>query len=547
MAKTDYDQYADGLLLLEQAVSLEKTGDWPAHLVPAARLAEGMPFLMQVAYADEGALALAKTVTDADDGLMQAAAAGYLKQMYVKHVEDPYRVLGLNPWSGYQAAKERYRQLIRLFHPDRGIVSAAPGEPDYSANINSAFSVISKTAGEKEVDFRDQFEAVAEQKIASVLGARRFKMRFSAPRSLPMRWMGWFISTTGIYRMSPASVWVLIGLTGIAFIGAVYLANQQTFFEQDRWVVADGNRTNIVRPIQAEEPAAKDIIGSAVEMDAPDMTAANTDQNSDRQDAEEPVAVEPAVDQPAVSSHQDTLVPSAAHQPVIEIVRKTLMLPARSSTLPDSPLVEQKEKESTASLAAQAEAWPLTVPDLEMDNMDAVMSSQLSDHLIAANQVRADEETRVMVVSGRTNQDHDMEPASRMSLKTAKTSLPSADELDRLVANFIGSYNEGDLAEFMNLMDEDLRTDEPGGKAALRQAYMQIFRESRMRELELLELSWQRNGDTMVGSSAYVSQLTSRRDGATRTTRGHLRLEVSRQAAGPRISGFYQMAEKSKR
>ncbi len=68
MAKTDYDQYADGLLLLEQAVSLEKTGVWPAHLVPAARLAEGMPFLMQIAYADKDALMLAKTITDADDG-----------------------------------------------------------------------------------------------------------------------------------------------------------------------------------------------------------------------------------------------------------------------------------------------------------------------------------------------------------------------------------------------------------------------------------------------------------------------------------------------
>lgn len=312
-------------------------------------------------------------------------------------------------------------------------------------------------------------------------------------------------------------------------------------------MVADSNRTKVVRPIKAEVPAATDnIVSAGVVADEPDM-AANTDQTAGQQDTGEPVAMELTPEQPVVTPHQDIVLPSAINQSANENVVKNIMPQGRASSLPGSPRLEQKKKESKASLAAQAEAWQLPVPDLEMDNMDAVMSSQLSDHVIAANQVRADEETRVMVVSGRTNQSLDMEPANHMPLKTAKTSLPSADELDRLVANFIGSYNEGDLAEFMNLMDEDLRTDEPGGKAALRQAYMQIFRESRIRELELLELTWQRNGDTMVGSSAYLSQLTSRRDGATRTTRGHLRLEVSKQAAGPRISGFYQMAEKGKR
>lgn len=545
MAKTDYDQYADGLLLLEQAVSLERTGDWPAHLVPAARLAEGMPFLMQLAYADKDALTLAKTVTDADDGLMQTAAAGYLKQVYVKHVEDPYRVLGLNPWSGYQEAKERYRQLIRLFHPDRGIVSAAPGEPDYSANINSAFSVISKTRGEKEVDFRDQFEAVAEQKIASVLGARRFKMRFSTPKSLPMRWIGWFISTTGIYRMSPASVWVLIGLTGIAFIGAVYLANQQTFSEQDRWVVADSNRTKVARPIKAEMPATTDnIISAGVVADAPDMTA-NTDHDAGRQDGE-PVAMELTPEQPVAAPHQDIVLPSAVNQSANENVVKNIMPQDRASALPGSPRPEQKKKESKASLVTQAEAWQLPVPDLEISNIDDLgTSSEIGSEIIAANQDNHEEEAHIMVVS--ENVRNDIGVVKYIQSKAPSKSLPSADDLDRLVANFIGSYNEGDLAEFMNLMDDELRTDEPGGKAALRQAYMQIFRESRIRELELSELSWQRNGDLMVGSSAYVSQLTSRRDGVTRTTRGHLRLEVSRQAAGPRISGFYQMAEKGKR
>lgn len=545
MAKTDYEQYADGLLLLEQAVSLEKAGDWPAHPVPAARLAEGMPFLMQVAYADAGALALAKTVADADDVLMQAAAASYLKQMYVRHAEDPYRVLGLNPWSGYQEAKERYRQLIRLFHPDRGIVSRAPGEPDYSANINSAFSAIGKASGEKEMDFRDPFEAAAGQKTAGDHEAGRFKMRFSAPKSLPMRWMGWFISTTGIYRMSQASVWVLIGLAGIAFIGAVYLGNRQTFSEEGNWLVADSNRTDVVRAIKAEEPTSADLAGSGAIAGVTDATVDNTDHDSSPQDGAEAAVIELNTEHTGVLPHQDAQLPSATNQSANEMAANSIMPAARASALPGSFQREQKSKAPAASRVIAAEVRQLPVPDLEMSNLDAAAGSETVRQIIAANQGLHEEDAGILAVS--ENLHRDLELTKYIQPKATSRSLPSADDLDRLVANFIGSYNEGDLAEFMNLMDDDLRTDEPGGKTALRQAYMQLFRESRIRELELSALSWQRDGDIMVGSTEYVSQLTSRRDGVTRTTRGHLRLEVSKQAAGPRISGFYQMADRSRR
>jgi hypothetical protein len=133
----------EGLLLLKQAINLFLQPQ-SGQVAPAARLADGMPFLLLIASVDQKAMAFAKTEISEPEDKIRNAAVDFLKQFYLQHTEDPYRVLGLNPWSTQEEVKSRYRLLIRLFHPDRGGVVFTSDEQDYAANINLAFTTISK-------------------------------------------------------------------------------------------------------------------------------------------------------------------------------------------------------------------------------------------------------------------------------------------------------------------------------------------------------------------------------------------------------------------
>lgn len=554
MASTDSEQQTDGLSLLEQAISHSRSGDWPAHLVPAARLAEGMPFLMQLANGDKSSLVLAKQMTKADEPTIRLAAVSYLKHMYITHTEDPYRVLGLNPWATYEEARERYRQLIRLFHPDRGIVPWVPGETDYSANINSAFSAVEKLSKEPVISSREQFQAAAEQKISSVLGAHRYKMRFSTPKSVPMRWMGWLVSATGAYKLSPRSVWLLLAFSGVLFLGLVYLSNRESVVEQDAWFSASNDLKTESQKTRISPPA-KNMEGHKSVLQTNDTTPLESDHTERHialnempivTDSPVPVIVPDKVQAPVVielsqaeTKHVELPLPASKTVESVSVKKP----PATVQT--DTVLPKPKTKDISPHKPEKNPAKPPVVAELNIQT-DLILSVEMTDRNISnsdqkATKAEADNVIVKEVLKPELSLTEDIQPYVPAKL------MPSQDDLDRLVASFIGSYNEGDLAEFMNLMDDDLATDEPGGKSALRNAYMQVFRESKVRELSLSEFVWQRQGNRMVASSAYVSHLTSRHDGVTKTLRGHLRLEVSKKSDVPRISGFYQMADKGKR
>lgn len=68
---------------------------------------------------------------------------------------------------------------------------------------------------------------------------------------------------------------------------------------------------------------------------------------------------------------------------------------------------------------------------------------------------------------------------------------------------------------------------------------MQLFRESKERDIALLGLDWTQHADRMVGSTPYQTTLTSRADGTTHISRGMMRFEIVSDAGKPTIVGFY--------
>ena len=131
----------EGIALLEQALRIYQTNA-AEEFPPAGKLSEGMPFLLEIASNNHTLTdtALKKIKSNAEE--VRNAAIAYLKIAYLQHVDNPYRVLGLSPWSQMDEVKKRHRFLIRLFHPDRGIINDSKGV-DYAANINQAYTTIS--------------------------------------------------------------------------------------------------------------------------------------------------------------------------------------------------------------------------------------------------------------------------------------------------------------------------------------------------------------------------------------------------------------------
>ena len=138
---TDNLDPIEGIALLEQVLSLYRekaVKEFPS----ISKLSEGMPFLLELAsnnYTLTDAT-LKKFNSNAEE--VRNAAIAYLKTAYLQHDDNPYRVLGLSPWSRMEEVKKRHRFLINLFHPDKGLIDDSE-QIGYAAKINQAYTAIS--------------------------------------------------------------------------------------------------------------------------------------------------------------------------------------------------------------------------------------------------------------------------------------------------------------------------------------------------------------------------------------------------------------------
>jgi membrane protein involved in colicin uptake len=80
--------------------------------------------------------------------------------------------LGATPWTPLSDIKQNYRQLIRIFHPDRVLITQNTDNTDYAAMINIAYQKVSdklqenrvnQSASAYEQDFPSNAQAPAEQ------------------------------------------------------------------------------------------------------------------------------------------------------------------------------------------------------------------------------------------------------------------------------------------------------------------------------------------------------------------------------------------------
>jgi hypothetical protein len=210
MPRRDQQQHIEGARLMGLALALHRNPGFAAGITPSSELPQGMAFLLHVANGDEEPMTLAMRETGASGDELKQAAIGFFEQISFGPGDDPYRVLGVNPWAPPEEIREHYRLLIRLFHPDRGIARHRASD-EYAARINQSYDAI-----------RKQSSTPAAGKAASTM-EQPFSARLR-PAPPPASMLSLDSSP---FRVTPQRVWGAIAAVAILFVGSVYLANHR--------------------------------------------------------------------------------------------------------------------------------------------------------------------------------------------------------------------------------------------------------------------------------------------------------------------------------
>ena len=110
-------------------------------MLPDAEHTESMLNLLRLANGDAELIAWATQLTGASESELHLACIAFIEHAFFTVATDHFGVLGLNPWANAADVKEHYRLLMRLFHPDRGLVNSLRADK-YAAMINQAYATL---------------------------------------------------------------------------------------------------------------------------------------------------------------------------------------------------------------------------------------------------------------------------------------------------------------------------------------------------------------------------------------------------------------------
>lgn len=521
---------SEGINLLRQALAYRHGLVQGADL-PASQLSDAMPFLIQVLARQADALDYACQQLSAGADDVWEAAVAYFKHVCFIDAKDSYRVLGLSPWSTPAQIKARYRQLIRLFHPDRGLLSRRDQEQDFAALINDAYKALTKDAAAAT-----SWSADARQGSGSNDG----KVSASARKTPRQSYMARMVSGLGLYRFSPSMIWLVLTLFAVTFVAERYWQNRnsnnlldngdyQSQLIASKAKIAPAPAKVVVAVSDAksaaeEMPAETEVVSGAVIGMVP---ADNAKPEAGQPDA--PPAVKPEV------VNTNALQPAPSQPPAkLPVAAKLVAQP-----------VPAVKKEAAKPVSVKAEVAVAQPPQPAANNSMALLFATTIDQkpkvtaVVAATDAAA-ESQRIPAVKGGQKY------AQLIRLLPERTE-PSEAELDALIQRFVSSYNQGNLESLMLLLDETVETDEPGGKAGLQTAYARLFNKSQAREMQLKPLTLQHQGDAVLAITDYQVSVLMTGKSEPRYYRGSLRIEVARIDGDPRVIGFYNFPERVER
>lgn len=559
---------ATGIRLLELAIALRRNPTYAAGITPVSELPQGMEFLLRVANGDAEQLAWSIQNTHASEDEIKQAAIGFIEKIAFWPGADNYRVLCLNPWATPVDIKEHYRLLIRLFHPDRGLAHHASAD-EYSSRINQAYAATGKGANLSAGSVNAGASVDIPARPFIHLRQHRTSMD-SAPRMDSL-----------LAGLTPQYVLKIMAGAAFLIVGWIYLENREPAPVAMTTAVLPERTTANTSPSVMREAEGESKLNQLLVKMAPASTSMPP----------APAAAVPATPQPQrvnlpgnAENHTEQktvepvppLPPSvrlAAKAPVLaESAKKVAAIPQPLGVIPPVKAENNIEQKTAApaprlpppvrlavvapALAGSDEkvnsATPVMKPvasvplPTQIATNDPVVADATATPAAATPVSLPDKAPRPVAVESATVRVALAAPANSMAQSSSAevNRQPTNDELHQIVTQFIGSYNQGDLEAFMSLLDENVRTDEPGGWVGIHQAYERLFNRSLSREMVLRNLQWQRSGEAVIGRPNYRVTISRPGDKASHLYTGVLKIEVAMLGGRPMITGFFNKADR---
>lgn len=161
-----------------------------------------------------------RTETGLSTSALQGILLSYLMHTKLKHESDAYQLLCITPLVGADVFKSHYRLLMRLFHPDRGLVSEAQAA-HYAAKINWAY-------GQLKASFEPSLSSsqVNQQQFVPQTAIKQIRPTKKTPTKKPGRnhhGMIYWLVTAGV---TPAKIWLAIIVCFFVSLLTLYVYHQ---------------------------------------------------------------------------------------------------------------------------------------------------------------------------------------------------------------------------------------------------------------------------------------------------------------------------------
>ena len=514
----DVSAEIEGTKVLVQALAYQQ-GLAQVLPLPVSTLSQAMPFLIKILGRQQDALQYACKQLDTGAEVVWQAAVSYFKYVYFSDIRDSHRVLGLDPWSTPAEVKQRYRELIRLFHPDRGLLSPADQEQDYAALINTAYKALSQGRAAETASAAD---------LNSVHTSKRWvgAGHPNKPWAPKQPYRAGLVSSLGLYKLTPRTIWL-----GLMALAVLFVLNSYWNSLHDNSLVDEQYAQVASMPAQA----------SAEVSSAPSAPNAATVQ-AKPEGGDMTLQIQASTIAPA--THVRTVQPASPRQ--TRLAQAIAINPTQPLTLPSPTATEEKKAPRPGAETAKPIASPaLPQPSQTPHSLALQLATNLSQQPQAAlAEPIADSVAEAkQPLPAANNSQHLVQSPPIMPRQVQ----PSHEAFEALMQRFVTNYNNGNLDSLMSLFDDAVKTDEEGGKAGLRATYTRFFNQSDARELQLKHITMQNQGDRLLAMSDYQVSVLSAGNTAPKLYRGRLRTEMANSEGEARLIAFYHFPEQASR
>lgn len=469
------------------------------------------------------------TIEGTDTVALRDAAVGYLREVFFRPDASPYQTLGLAPDAPQDAIKERFRLLMLLVHPDRQ--GAGPAWPDRCASqANQAYAILRDPGSRAAYDRQEREKAAAAQAaqqaaVAKAAALKSRPSRGSAPGGSARRppeppvlpeWLT--AGVGGFVREHPAGTafGALIGAAVLVVGAALWDSEGGTLVRASRLPEPPAPTMPAPSPtVVAEAPAvpkAQVAVNAPVTAKAPATTPTPTSALAK--------APGPA---PAISAAPAPAAPAAAVAP-----RAAPSAVAVAATVaPAAPVVRADAPMQAAAVRERAAPPEAPAPPPRSEPTVAVAAPPVPAIAAASAPVPAPVPPSAAAPAPATAASR-AEDAPVATVAAASPLAPANAEIETFFAAFVDAYDRGRVDAYAALFDDDARSNERQGRAAIRRDYEELLRQSSWRRMQITRINWRRSGET-ARAKGEIAVRIGWRDGREVEQRHAVDMELARR------------------